>query len=73
MDRKPKFRSRKLEHNRPLQIFRYDDTVDIDDYDNHMRSAPMIETGVDKEEEEVIIAAFLDFLTFHRSTICKLP
>lgn len=54
MDRKPKFRSRKLEHNRPLQIFRYDDAVDIDEYDNHMRAAPMIATGVDKEEEEVM-------------------
>lgn len=53
MDRKPKFRSRKLENNRPLQIYRYDDAVDIDDYDNHMRAAPMISTGVDKEEEEV--------------------
>ena len=54
MDRKPKFRSRKLEHNRPLQIYRHDDAVDIDDYDNHMRAAPMIATGVDKEEEEVM-------------------
>jgi hypothetical protein len=58
MDRKPKFRSRKLENNRPLQIYRYDDAVDIDDYDNHMRAAPMISTGVDKEEEEVIYRDF---------------
>ena len=53
MDRQPKFRSRKLENNRSLQVYRFDDSVDIDDYDNHMRAAPTIATGVDKEEEEV--------------------
>lgn len=53
MDRKPKFRSRKLEYNRPLQVYRYDEAVDIDDYDNPMRAVPLIATGVDKEEEEV--------------------
>ena len=53
MDRKPKFRSRKLEYSRPLQIYRFDDSIDIDDYDNPMRSVPLMATGVDKEEEEV--------------------
>ena len=53
MDRKPKFRSRKLEYNRPLKVYRYDETIDLDDYDNPMRSVPLIATGVDKEEEEV--------------------
>jgi hypothetical protein len=53
MDRKPKFRSRKLEYNRSLQIYRFDDAIDIDDYDNPMRAVPLIATGVDKEEEDV--------------------
>lgn len=53
MDRKPKFRSRKLEYNRPLCIHRYDDPIDLDDYDNPIRAVPLVATGVDKEEEEV--------------------
>lgn len=61
MDRKPKFRSRKLEYNRPLTIFKHDDAVDIDDYDNPMRAVPLIATGVDKEEEEVT-TCLLDLL-----------
>ena len=64
MDRKPKFRSRKLEYNRGLQVFRYDDALDIDDYDNPMRAVPLIATGVDKEEEEVNIACFLICITY---------
>ena len=75
MDRKPKFRSRKLEYNRPLQIFKYDDAVDIDDYDNPMRAVPLIATGVDKEEEEVSLeilrSDLIDFIMF-RNTIYKL-
>lgn len=53
MDRKPKFRSRKLEYNRPLSVYRYDDPLDLDDFDNPMRAVPLVATGVDKEEEEV--------------------
>lgn len=54
MDRKPKFRSRKLEYNRPLSVYRYDDPLDLDDFDNPMRAVPLVATGVDKEEEEVL-------------------
>ena len=53
MDRKPKFRSRKLEYNRPLCVYRFDDSIDLDDYDNPIRAVPLVATGVDKEEEEV--------------------
>ena len=54
MERKPKFRSRKLDYNRPLPVHRYDDVIDIDDLGSPIRAVPMIATGVDKEEEEVI-------------------
>ncbi len=54
MERKPKFRSRKLENSRPLLIYRYDDLVDFEDFSSPVRAIPLVATGVDKEEEEVI-------------------
>ena len=50
---KPKFRARKLEHNRPLKVFRASDMNDDEIFeDMETRAAlPQISTGVDKEEE----------------------
>ena len=48
------FRSRKLDYNKPLTVFRESD-IDLDDNATlMMRSVPVVATGVDKEEEEVI-------------------
>lgn len=52
-DRKPKFRSRKLEFNKVLPVYRYDEIDDADDFDGPLRSVTAVATGVDKEEEEV--------------------
>lgn len=53
MDRKPKFRSRKLEFNRALPVYQFDEIDDFDDFDGPLRSVAQVATGVDKEEEEV--------------------
>lgn len=52
-DRKPKFRSRKLEFNKVLPVYRHDEIDDADDFDGPLRSVTAVATGVDKEEEEV--------------------
>lgn len=64
IDRKPKFRSRKLEYNRSLAVYRYDEVNDFDDYDEPIRSVAQVATGVDKEEEEVLIDLLRSFVTF---------
>ena len=51
MSSKPKFRSRKLDNKRPLPIIHESEIPDLDD-EAH-RAAPIIATGVEKEEEEV--------------------
>lgn len=53
LERKPKFRSRKLEFNRALQVFRHDEVDDFEDFDSPLRSVAQVATGVDKEEEDV--------------------
>lgn len=52
-DRKPKFRSRKLEFNKTLPVYRCGEVDDADDFDGPLRSVAAVATGVDKEEEEV--------------------
>ena len=52
-ERKPKFRSRKLDFNRPLTVYRHDEVDDFDDFDSPLRSVVQVATGVDKEEEDV--------------------
>ncbi len=51
-DRKPKFRSRKLETSRLLEVYRYDQVDDVDDFDGPSRAVVQVATGVDKEEED---------------------
>ncbi|KAI9316178.1 enhancer of polycomb-like-domain-containing protein [Dichotomocladium elegans] len=45
-------RGRKLPNKLPLPVFRESQLPDLDDSANLQRSAPQIETGVEKEEEE---------------------
>lgn len=52
-ERKPKFRSRKLDFGKQLPIYRYDEVDDLDDFDSPLRSVAQVATGVDKEEETV--------------------
>lgn len=51
-DRKPKFRSRKLDNHKALPVYRHDEIEDLDDYDSPLRAIAQVATGVDKEEEE---------------------
>lgn len=51
-ERKPKFRSRKLDFGKALQVFRFDQAVDLDDYGSPLRGVAQVATGVDKEEED---------------------
>lgn len=52
MDRKVKFRSRKLEYGRPLGVYRWDEALYVDDYGSPLRAVPLVATGVDREEED---------------------
>lgn len=56
IDRKPKFRSRKLDFNKALAVYRFNEIDDFDDYDEPLRSVVQVATGVDKEEEDVCFA-----------------
>lgn len=58
MDRKPKFRSRKLEFNKQLAVYRFDEIDEFEDFDSPLRSVVPVATGVDKEEEEVFTSPF---------------
>lgn len=51
-ERKPKFRARKIDFTRPLQILRYDQATDLDDYGSPLRTVTQVATGVDKDEED---------------------
>ncbi|CAG8433460.1 5293_t:CDS:2 [Ambispora gerdemannii] len=48
------FRSRKIDNKKPLKLYWERELDDIDDYSTQIRSAPPIETGVEKEEEEEV-------------------
>lgn len=51
-ERKPKFRARKLDFSKALQVLRYDQASDLDDYGSPLRTVTQVATGVDKEEED---------------------
>jgi hypothetical protein len=53
LERKPKFRSRKLDFNRALPVYRHDEVNDFDEFEEPTRSVAQVATGVDKEEEDV--------------------
>jgi hypothetical protein len=53
LERKPKFRSRKLDFNRALPVYRYDEVDDFEEFEEPTRSVTRVATGVDKEEEDV--------------------
>lgn len=55
IDRKPKFRSRKLDFSKTLAVYRFNEIDEFDDYDEPLRSVVQVATGVDKEEEDVLI------------------
>jgi hypothetical protein len=54
-----KFRSRKIDLKRGLPIHRVWDIADLDENSFINRAIPTVETGVEKEEEEVIDKAIL--------------
>ena len=59
-----RFRVKRLKFDQSLAIHRQSDLPDLDDHLNGQRSAPQVETGVDKEEEEeVSFALFGLFIT----------
>ncbi|OUM59365.1 hypothetical protein PIROE2DRAFT_15115 [Piromyces sp. E2] len=47
-----KFRSRKIDNKRPLAVYRSSELQDLNELTNLSRAAPMVATGVEKEEEE---------------------
>jgi hypothetical protein len=49
-----RFRVKRLKFDQSLTIHRQCDLPDFDDHANGQRSAPQVETGVDKEEEEEV-------------------
>ncbi|KAJ1926731.1 Enhancer of polycomb-like protein 1 [Tieghemiomyces parasiticus] len=49
---KAKFRSRKIDFKRPLPVYRASELPDLEDATALQRTAPLVETGVEKEEEE---------------------
>jgi len=49
-----RFRVKRLKFDQSLAIYRQSDLPDLDDQLNGQRSAPQVETGVDKEEEEEV-------------------
>lgn len=51
-DKKGKFRSKKLDYNRLLNVYRYHEIVDVTEDELSSRAVPIIATGVDKEEED---------------------
>lgn len=51
-ERKPKFRARKLDLNKSIPVYRFDQAVDLDDYGSPLRTVAQVATGVDKEEED---------------------
>jgi hypothetical protein len=49
-----RFRVKRLKFDQSLAIHRQSDLPDLDDQLHGQRSAPQVETGVDKEEEEEV-------------------
>lgn len=58
-ERKPKFRARKLDFSKTLQVYRFDQAIDLDDYGSPLRTVAQVATGVDKEEEDVFIRDYM--------------
>jgi hypothetical protein len=48
-------RSRKVDPKRAMQVVRFDQVDDLDESSMIHRAIPQISTGVEKEEEEVLI------------------
>jgi enhancer of polycomb-like protein len=53
MSKAKSFRSRKVDAKRPLPVYRASEIPDLDEGLNAQRAVPIIETGVEKEEETV--------------------
>lgn len=56
-------RSRKVDHKKYLQVYRYGDLDDFDEEANVSRITQNINTGVEKEEEEVSLLKFCFLIT----------
>ena len=54
-----KFRSRKIDNKRPLHVYRSSELQDLNELTNLSRAAPMVATGVEKEEEEVWLINYI--------------
>ena len=52
---KTKFRSKKLDNKKPLTIHKSSTLADLDELNSLQRNLVQVETGVEKEEEEVRI------------------
>lgn len=76
-DRKPKFRSRKLDIARPLCVYRWDAeaVLDLDDSEEATKASMSIATGVEKEEEEEthLQQALVTQLTASDKTLYTIP
>lgn len=55
------FRARALDASKPLPVFRCEDLPDLHEYASINRAVPQMPTGMEKEEESVIIHRFLFF------------
>jgi len=53
MSNRKSFRNRKIDNKKPIRIYLEDEITDLDELTGVARSVPVIETGVDKDEEEV--------------------
>ena len=60
---KTSMRARKLDHTKPLKVYKAEDLPDLEDQSQYGRGIVQIATGVEKEEEEVFLSYFL-FLFF---------
>ncbi|CAG8476727.1 7761_t:CDS:2 [Paraglomus occultum] len=52
MSNRKSFRNRKIDNKKPIRIYLEDEITDLDELTGVARSVPVIETGVDKDEEE---------------------
>jgi hypothetical protein len=53
MNKAKSFRSRKVDAKRPLSVYRASEIPDLDENLSAQRSVPLVDTGVEKDEETV--------------------
>uniref|UniRef100_A0A8K9UCK1 Enhancer of polycomb homolog 1 n=1 Tax=Oncorhynchus mykiss TaxID=8022 RepID=A0A8K9UCK1_ONCMY len=61
------FRARALDASKPLPVFRCEDLPDLHEYASINRAVPQMPTGMEKEEESLVIFAGGDFLSTKES------